>query len=82
MDNLLVVLERNVAADHIVQQNPERPYRCWHRLVLTAHDPFRWTVDTSPWKQASQSTLQTTARAVIQRSARAYYAEANERRDV
>lgn len=44
-DDLLVVLERDVAADHVVEQDSEGPDGGRDCLVLTPTDPLRRTVD-------------------------------------
>lgn len=48
LDNLLVALERDVAANHVEEQHAQRPDGERDRLIGLRQDPLRRTVDPSP----------------------------------
>ena len=48
--DLLVRGVGDVPAQHVVQQDTQRPHRQWARLVFTVQDPLWWTVHTSSTK--------------------------------
>ena len=50
--DLLVPLEGNVAAHHVVQQHSQGPDSRAVTLVLIQFDPLRGCVDSGPWDRA------------------------------
>ena len=46
-EDLRVAVKRNIAADHVVEQNAERPDGRRHRVVAPTTDPLRRTVHPS-----------------------------------
>lgn len=49
--NLFVLLERDVPADHVVQQNAQRPHSGRSTVVAMKFNPLRWAVNTSTYKK-------------------------------
>lgn len=44
-DNLLVAVERNIAADHVVEKDSKRPHSCWQSLVPIVTYPLHRRID-------------------------------------
>ena len=56
LDDLFVMLKRNVAEHHVKQQNAEGPDSCWDGEVSARCYPLRWTVDPRAYIQSYSST--------------------------
>ena len=48
--DMFILLEWYVAADHVVKEDTERPYRGWFRVVAMVEDPLWGAVYTGSWK--------------------------------